>query len=152
MIKQTIEELTDRLIRTEILCCQTSLVDMLLKQRTEEIGSGVDGFDWGEVDNLYPDPSDWTIDQCYAYLGKVDGRVIGDLHIWREYIKNTAEPIEVLNWWLITSYMTKLLKQINEPILSNDYGQWWGRTCSGQSINQDGTIQKIAHNILENAT
>jgi len=32
---------------------------------------------------------------------------------------------------------------LGEPILESDYGTWWGRTCTGQAIQLDGTIQKI---------
>lgn len=50
---------------------------------------------------------------------------------------------EVLEWWLVTSYLACKLQQQGEIII-DDYGcYWWGRTTSGQTIAMDGVIQAI---------
>lgn len=54
---------------------------------------------------------------------------------------------EILEWWLVTSWMAERLKEQGETILDNDYGIWWGRSCSGQSITCDGVIRSIAEGL-----
>jgi Protein of unknown function (DUF3768). len=56
---------------------------------------------------------------------------------------------EVLEWWLVDRWLADQLEQIGEPVLHADCGDYWGRTCSGQSIILDGTLQKIAQQFLE---
>jgi hypothetical protein len=35
------------------------------------------------------------------------------------------------------------LEAKGEPILKTDFGDWWGRTTTGQSISIDGVIREI---------
>lgn len=53
------------------------------------------------------------------------------------------ENCEVMEWWLVTSYLACQLKQQGEIII-DDYGcYWWGRTTSGQAVEMDGVILAI---------
>lgn len=54
------------------------------------------------------------------------------------------EPIEIFEWWVVTNWMARKLKQYGQPILDNGYDTWWGRTCTGQAIYMDYVIQCIA--------
>jgi len=52
---------------------------------------------------------------------------------------------EVLEWWLVTSWLAKQLKE-QGGIIVNDLGcHWWGRLTSGQEIYMDSVIQAIAY-------
>jgi len=53
------------------------------------------------------------------------------------------EPQEVFQWFLVTSWLADRLEAIGEPVLRNDYGDWWGRTCCGQRIALDPTFWVI---------
>ncbi len=53
------------------------------------------------------------------------------------------EPQEIYEWWLVSDWLEMKLKLHGEPILSNAYGSWWGRGCSGQAIYMDGVIMEI---------
>ena len=53
------------------------------------------------------------------------------------------EPQDIMEWWAVTEWLANHLIDIGEPVLDSDYGVWWGRTCSGQAIDMDGTIQRI---------
>jgi uncharacterized protein YozE (UPF0346 family) len=48
---------------------------------------------------------------------------------------------EIFEWYLIDNkwFADKLIES-NEPVLKNEFGTWWGRTCSGQSIELDPTF------------
>ena len=51
---------------------------------------------------------------------------------------------DVMEWWLIDSWLAERLKRENQVIIE-EYGCcWWGRVASGQSICMDSVIRKIA--------
>jgi len=50
---------------------------------------------------------------------------------------------DVMEWWLIDSWLAERLKEQGEVIIE-EYGCfWWGRQSSGQAIYMDGVIQEI---------
>ena len=51
---------------------------------------------------------------------------------------------EVFQWFAVTSWLAGQLQSIGQPVLDNEYGYWWGRTCCGQGIELDGTFQRIS--------
>ena len=51
---------------------------------------------------------------------------------------------DVMEWWLIDSWLAERLKREGEVII-DEYGCcWWGRLASGQAICMDDVIRKIA--------
>lgn len=54
------------------------------------------------------------------------------------------EPRDIYEWWLVDHWLCSKLRDIGQPVLDNGYGCWWGRTCTGQSMLMDGTLQAIA--------
>ena len=53
---------------------------------------------------------------------------------------------DVMEWWLIDSWLAERLKEQGEVIIE-EYGCfWWGRQSSGQAIYMDGVIQEICGN------
>jgi hypothetical protein len=110
------------------------------------------------VKNLYPDPSAWDATQCLVWL---DDHISAsdveaeyrtpendDPEYWtnqlQALVEDHAEPAEIYEWWAVNDWLAAKLNAINEPVLSNSYGHWWGRTCSGQAMIMDGTLQQIA--------
>ena len=58
-----------------------------------------------------------------------------------EYLYPFAD--DVMEWWLIDSWLAERLKEQGEVIIE-EYGcYWWGRQSSGQAIYMDGVIQEI---------
>ena len=49
-----------------------------------------------------------------------------------------------LEWWRVTDLLARDLRGLGEVILETDFGTWWGRCTSGQSIIQDGVFQRVA--------
>ncbi len=185
-----VEELAERLAEKEVLCCDSALVSHLI-----EDGKRDNGFDWGDVENLYPDPSGWTARACREWLGEngsdhdfpddsnpwameaedvvkdlktlglgigtgeragdlagllfssIDIGDWGDVNDWQRAVDDSA-PAEVLEWWRITSDLCQHLRDIGQVVLDNDYGYWWGRTCSGQGYIMDGVLQEVAAAII----
>jgi len=108
-------ETAERIIRDEIFCCDSSLVDELCR---------IDFLHWEDIQNLQCSHCEGLDDSDCDYCGG----------------NGYQEPFE---WWRVSSYLCEKLNLRGEPIIDNDYGQWWGRTCTGQSIILDGTIQQI---------
>lgn len=54
---------------------------------------------------------------------------------------------EIFEWWLISDWLAAKLKERKEPILENDFGTWWGRTCTGQAIKMDSVIIQIVRDL-----
>lgn len=66
-----------------------------------------------------------------------------------DFIVNFPESeIEIYEWYRVSQWLAEKLIAQGESVLSNNYGYWWGRTCTGQSIILDGTIQEIAKAIV----
>lgn len=115
---QELERIAQRILEQEILACQSSLVDSLLAE--------------GERGG-------WSVEDIE--------------NIWAGHVEVTKgeeepEPQEIFEWWLVTPWLAKELRAVGQPIIDNDFGSWWGRTCTGQSILLDGTLQRIAARLL----
>ena len=50
---------------------------------------------------------------------------------------------DVMEWWLIDSWLAERLKEQGEIIIEELGCRWWGRLTSGQAIYMDGVIQEI---------
>ena len=169
------DEIVERLIRNNVLTCQSSLIDALMQ-------SAFDGFDWGNGAGLSVDPSDWAIESVYEFADDNgielddDPRRMGWEELtdivdpdsestaeslrseiediredeWKDQVREWSEdnPVEPLEWWLVDSWLAGQLQEMTqEPVLDNEYGQWWGRTCTGQSIACDSTFYILAESL-----
>ena len=60
-----------------------------------------------------------------------------------------AEIKEIFEWWVVSDWLAGRLEAHGEPLLINDYGTWWGRTCTGQAILLDFVIEQIYDELVE---
>jgi hypothetical protein len=124
--KPTQREL-EEFVSREIGICQSSLIDMLLNKNQDN--GGLDGFDDEHITN-YDKTREQLIDEGYT------DKQINDADIDNGYQ-------EIFEWWTIGEWMKDQLLEQGEPILENDYGTWWGRCTTGQSISIDNVIEAI---------
>lgn len=68
---------------------------------------------------------------------------------WKDQARDWSQdnPNEPLEWWVVDSWLCEKLLEMGEVVIDNDYGYWWGRTCSGQSIACDGTFYRLFENM-----
>jgi len=128
-----VQDITQKFIYPHILRNQSRLIDDLDKL---EVG----GFLYEDIDNLYMTDEEiikWHLDDI-----EIEGKEITaeDLDEFRY-----DNPKEIYEWYLVSDWFFERLKEINEPILDNDYGEYWGRCCTGQSIYLDYVIQELAY-------
>lgn len=157
-----------------ILACQSSLVSFLLEESNHVSWDDVrnvypnpNEMDATEAANYINDEmgGDWKELVCkkihrgknkpdFGYMGR-DGFVESDdltpdlladqdIETLSDYIHDNAEPQEIYEWWLVDEWLHDQLETIGEPVLTDGQSHWWGRTCTGQAIYLDGTLQKIA--------
>ena len=128
-----IQDITMRFIHPHILRNQSALINDLDKLE-------VAGFFYEDIDNLYMTDEEiikWHLDDI-----EIEGKEITaeDLDEFRY-----DNPKEIYEWYLVSDWFFDRLKEINEPILNNDYGEYWGRCCTGQAIYLDYVIQELAY-------
>jgi hypothetical protein len=74
----------------------------------------------------------------------MDAETTDGLDEFRAAVNENAGEVSIYEWWRVTPWLADELRQIGEPLLSNVYGQWWGRTRIGHPYIQDGTLQAVA--------
>jgi hypothetical protein len=87
-------ELARKFISNGLSVCQSALVNELVEQ-------GFDGFDYDDIENLYPDPSAWGLDECREFLQERGGRMpeddpylMDDAELRRELLNIGIDPGE----------------------------------------------------------
>lgn len=141
------------LISREVLACQSLLVDALLSLDTSEDSDGLygqkvggtrqgttqarmlDNFSYDEIENLYPDPSEWSAQECRDWCEEQGiYEDLEELDELRDCVVENSEAAEIFEWWLVTTWAASKLREQGQPILTVGSDIWWGRTTTGQSI------------------
>ena len=77
----------------DVLCCDSSLVDDLIKSAWDSTGDLAEGFRAEEIRGLYRDPSDWTLEQCRDYLSDYGGDEPDDPNPWTMSREDIVEAL-----------------------------------------------------------
>ena len=131
LYNSTVQDITRKFITPHIYRNQSHLISHL--QENE-----VSGFTFDEIENLY-----YTDQEILENFGSFDEDMSEQEKI-DEVRNNCEDSKEVFEWWLVSNWFLNRLKEINEPIIDNDFGEYWGRGCTGQSIYLDYNIQELA--------
>jgi len=120
----------------EVYACQSSLVEEALKKEF---------FSWDDVTNLYR-PYDGKIqtdrDFCNS-CGEPAESLDRETGECRECYEDNRQAQDIYEWWIVSGWLEVMLRKHGESILSNTYGNWWGRGATGQAIFLDGVIREI---------
>lgn len=65
------------------------------------------------------------------------------------YPEDNQEIQEIYEWWVVSDWLSILLRKLGEPMLNNEYGTWWGRCATGQAVYLDGVINKIYDEVMK---
>ena len=126
-----VQDITREFIHPHIFRNQSSLITHLQEQEVE-------GFYYDDIENLY-----MTDKEILENMGSYDEDVPDQLFI--DEVRDNGEDInEIFEWYLISDWFLDRLRGIKEPIIDNDYGEYWGRCCTGQSIYLDHNMQELA--------
>ena len=134
------QEALRNFVEKEVFECQSMLVEEAIKREF---------FSWDDVINFYRrfdgkllSPN--ICSSCSQKASCLDSET-GECETCFE---EKQEPQEIYEWWLVSRWLEFNLKMRGEPILSNEYGTWWGRCCTGQAIYMDGVIEEIYDKIM----
>ncbi len=86
-----------------------------------------------------------------SVIREMDDEAIDGLSDWRDAANECASdnPSEAYEWWHVSPWLVSKLRGLGEIVIDNEFGQWWGRGGTGQSILADGILQAIARNLLK---
>lgn len=109
----------------------------------------------------YADRAGRGWDNEVAAFARHEGYTEGDKY-WDQYVEEQTQelrdgvreysqdhPAEVYEWWRVSQWLCDQLHAIGEVTIDNGYGCWWGRTCTGQGMIMDGTLQAVAKHAFE---
>ena len=107
-------------VEREVIFCQSVLVDEMLKR-------GI--FLYDDISNAF-----------YSFAeAREEGIITKDVKE-KDY---DPQAKDIFEWWVVSGYLLERLERLSEPILKNEFGEWWGRTCTGQMIALDSVIDQI---------
>jgi hypothetical protein len=127
-----VQDITQKFIQPHIYRNQTALVITLQEK-------DVDGFYLDDIENLY-----MSDEEILKYMGSYD-EDMSDQDLIDEVRNNCEDMNEIDEWYLVSNWFLDRLREINEPIIDNNYGEYWGRCCTGQAICLDHNIQELAY-------
>lgn len=134
------DEIVIRIIREEVLVCQTSLVEHLLQSEDSNV-------DLESIENFYPSFVEESSGGICESCDEEDVELNSE-SVCRECFEDQRDPQEIYEWWAVSRWLKEKLIQIDAPILDCELGTWWGRTETGQSLSQDWHLQEIARRLL----
>lgn len=117
------QEIKGRFVAREVFACFSYEMDSVLKAEGGDLPT------YEDIENLY-----YTYEQAKDY-GMIDDEVSED-----DY---DPEPQEIYEWWIVSEYLYRKLKEKGEPVLEWGNNYYWGRTCMGQAIKMDNVIGEI---------
>jgi hypothetical protein len=127
-----VQDITREFLFPHIYKNQSSLVTDLQEK-------WIDGFTIEDIENLY-----LTDEEIIRNFGSYDEDMT-EQEIIDEARNNGEDVNEIFEWWLVSDWFLDRLREINEPIIDNDYGEYWGRCCTGQVIYLDYNMQELAY-------
>lgn len=63
--------------------------------------------------------------------------------------ENGSDQKEVFEWWLVTKWLADKIEALGGVIIKSDYGTWWGREETGQSLTMDYHIKQVADVVIK---
>lgn len=141
----------------EVLKCESMLVDDLLKEgkfqyedisNSQEVNAEIDGV-WEYFDTI--EEAQEKLEELQEQLDTLEGEegLEADIEKLEADIDSLERAIdepdfkEIFEWWSVSNWLMEKLEQRGEPILHTDYGDYWGRCCTGQAIAMDSVIRDL---------
>ena len=114
------QRIKGKFIAREVLTCFSYEMDELIKKQI---------INWEDVENMYLDSEENYKDAGYESA--------------QEYEDSGENYQEIFEWWIITDWLCKKLRDKGEPVLEWGNNCYWGRCCTGQAILLDSVISEI---------
>lgn len=119
------QEIKSKFVQREVKTCFSYEMDEILKLKPEL---------WDDMENLYRD----ICTHC-GHEGETTSE--GDCPKCNHKMEN--EPQEIFEYWIVSDFLYRKLKEQGEPVLEWGNNCYWGRCTTGQAILLDYVISKI---------
>ena len=129
------QQAVEGFVRSEVYVCQSILIEELLKKEI---------FSFDDIQNLYQSFDGKLIRPNTCYSCKLSfASLDSETGECKDCFEENQTAQDIFEWWVVSDWLAQKLQEQGEPIIENDFGTWWGRTCSGQAIYMDGVINEI---------
>ena len=136
------QAIKEQFVQREVKACISDMAEHLFSYDGDKYA------DWAEWENLYitrcPECGE-TVDEWE----EVEGEGYKCPHCGAIHEEEPeAEPQEkIYEYWIVTPWLGKKLRDKGEPVLERSGGWIWGRTCTGQAISLDSVISSICYDM-----
>lgn len=138
------QRIKSKFVNREVLACISDMADHLFGWDGESYAS------YDELENFYKP----VCPECGSSYGFEKGENDEGETVWTcencchklsddEHDCLDAEPQEVYEWWIVSTWFGEKLRDAGEVVLERSLGYIWGRCCTGQAILLDYVISKI---------
>lgn len=128
------QKIKGRFVAREVLTCFSYEMEAVLRASQE-----------GNTNKDYPLPTYEDIENYYEWQCPECGEGYQDEDEARECHgeRPKQERQEILEWWIVSSYLYNKLKERGHAVLEWGNNYYWGRCTTGQAILLDGVISDI---------
>ena len=106
-------------------------------------------FSWDDVQNLYrPFDGKLLSPNICGNCGETAVCLDSETGECQDCYEENRDTQEIYEWWVVSGWLEIMLRKHGEPILSNNYGNWWGRCATGQAVFMDGVIRDIFDEVM----
>ncbi len=139
------QEIKGKFVAREVLTCFSYEMDSILKQGYMSHNIDRDLPTWEDVENGYT----FNCPQCGDVGVEVQEgwKCISCDYSAPDTQLMEQEPQEIFEWWIITEYLYRKLKEKGQPVLEWGNNYYWGRCCTGQAILLDSVISDICEDM-----
>jgi DNA-directed RNA polymerase subunit RPC12/RpoP len=149
------QKIVGKLVDREVIRCMSWEIEKLLEINAKLFEADLPSYD--DIAQVYQ----YVCPDCghgVQELDEVKNTVVSEDDIEEDvficpYCKHVAEdewdnePQEIFEWWLVSEWFADKLKKHGEPILEWGNGTYWGRTCTGQALQLDYVMCRIAEDM-----
>ena len=154
------QAIKNQFVRREVFDCISDMAEHLFSYEGDKYA------DWDEWENLYiaycPEcgeaVKDWdeVNEDDVEYIKIISDEIANGYmdygvkcpHCDALYAEEPeAEPQEIYEYWIVSSWLGEKLRNKGEPVLERSGGWIWGRTCTGQAILLDSVISSICYDM-----
>lgn len=139
------QEIKSKFVQREVLTCFSYEMGEILGLESNFENRGLPT--WDDVANSFEEicPKCGSDEIYKAKEEEPNGDCFqcGCCHVVLENNRLESQPKEIFEWWIVTEYLYKQLKEKGEPVLEWGNNYYWGRCTTGQAIMLDHVIGKI---------
>lgn len=149
------QEIKGKLVKKEVVTCMSSYVDYILLTTYESYENYKNApFNYDDIENIYIDNSEQImklkekikeLEEVEELAEEQEEKIEELKEKITELEEEQDEQKEVFEWWEVSSWFIRKLKDKGEVVIP--HMNLWGRQTTGQAILLDNVISEIANDM-----